>query len=65
MEVQVTDLLSCLDGLDALAGLGAIVPVWIKSQISKARSEHMAAAMASGGLVGCHRGRTGAFRAGA
>ncbi len=63
MSVEVQDTLACFDDAEALAGLSLIVPVWTMSEIAKAQSENVAAAVAGGvGLAGCHGGMCDAFR---
>ncbi|MGV8950608.1 MAG: ThuA domain-containing protein [Cypionkella sp.] len=63
MAVEVHETLACFDDAEALAGLNLIVPVWTMSEITKAQSENVAAAVAGGvGLAGCHGGMCDAFR---
>ncbi len=62
-SVTVADTLSCFDDPAALRDLALIVPVWTMSEIAKAQSENVAAAVEAGvGLAGCHGGMCDAFR---
>ncbi|MGV8954333.1 MAG: ThuA domain-containing protein [Cypionkella sp.] len=64
MTVKVSDSLSCFDDAARLRALDLIVPVWTMSEITKAQSDNVAAAVAAGvGLAGCHGGMCDAFRA--
>ena len=63
MEVHVTDSLDCFDDAAALTAVDLIVPVWTMSEITRARAQAVADAVAGGvGLAGCHGGMCDSFR---
>ena len=62
-EVAVSDTLATFDDAEMLKQFALIVPIWTMSEIEKAQSEAVAAAVAAGaGLAGCHGGMCDAFR---